>query len=370
MLQAQIYLDSPNVGELEKKYLERCIDSGFVSTHGPFVSEFENKSAELLGCATTVSVQSGTAGLHIALYELGIGKGDEVIVPVLTFAATANAIKYVGAKPIFADVDPATWNISPAAIRGCITSKTKAIMAVHLYGNPCKMDEIFEIAKQYDLYLIEDAAESLYSKFNEKQTGTFGDFGIFSFNGNKLITTGCGGLIIGKNNTRLDHVRFLVNQARDEDKGYFHPEIGFNYRMSNLQASLGLAQLERIDEFINKKKLFRKIYVDAFNGIKEINLQKAYGMGKSIWWLNSVTIDTQKIGKSIPEIQSTLAQDGIPSRRVFMPLVEFPPYRKEINNQYQHAYSIYEKGLCLPGSTLNNKINIELTADSLLRSIK
>jgi len=198
-----IHLDSPNLGDLEKEYLIKCIDSGFVSTYGPFVPEFEKKFANFLNCSVAVSVQSGTAGLHMAIYELGIGEGDEVIIPALTFVSTANAVKYVGAKPVFADVDPITWNIDPNSIRKLVNKKTKAIIAVHLYGNPCSMDEILTISRQNNLFLIEDATESLGSKYMGQATGNFGDFGVFSFNGNKIITTGGGGMIVGKNNIQI-----------------------------------------------------------------------------------------------------------------------------------------------------------------------
>ena len=188
----KLELDAPNVGELEKQYLNRTIDSGFVSTFGPFVPEFEEKLAEYLGVRKSVSTQSGTAAMHMALWELGIGKEDEVIVPALTFIATVNPVVYVGAKPIFVDVDIQTWNIDPEQIKRNITKKTKAIIPVHLYGNACNMDEIMDIAKRHNLRVIEDATESFGTIYKDKYTGTFGDLGCFSFNGNKTITTGGG----------------------------------------------------------------------------------------------------------------------------------------------------------------------------------
>ena len=224
----KIYLDKPNLGTLEKRSVNACLESSFVSTFGPFVSDFEKEFANFVGHGDAVSLQSGTAGLHMALYELGIGEGDEVILPVLTFVATANAIKYVGARPVFVDVDPLTWNVDPARVENAVTDKTRAIIPVHLFGNPCAMDDIVSIAKKYDLFIIEDATESLGAKYRGKYTGTFGDFGVFSFNGNKVITTGGGGMIIGNDKVRIKHIRFLINQARDEEKGYFHQEIGFN----------------------------------------------------------------------------------------------------------------------------------------------
>ena len=340
MMNRHIYLDDPNVGENEKKHLNRCIDSTFISTHGPFVPEFETKFARVLGCEMAVSLQSGTAGLHIALYELGIGKGDEVILPALTFVATANAIKYVGAMPVFVDVEPITWNISASGVEEAITSKTKAIIVVHLYGNPCAMDEIMDIAKRHNLYVVEDACQSLTSKYEDSFTGTFGDFGVFSFNGNKVITTGGGGMVLGSNEERVEHIKFLVNQAREEEKGYYHPEVGFNFRMTNLEASLGLAQLERLAEFVKKKKRFYKIYDRVFQDVDVIRMQRSYPKAEPMWWFTSVAIDTRKVGLTISEIQSELKVRNIPTRRVFMPVVEFPQYSESHNNGHANAYNI------------------------------
>ena len=370
MLQSRIYLDDPNIGDLEKKFLIRCLDSTYISTCGPYVSKFEEEFANVLDSNNAVALQSGTAGLHMALYELGIGEGDEVIVPALTFVATANAVQYVGAKPVFVDVNPETWNIDPGCVKEAISEKTKAIITVHLFGNPCAMEEIVSIAKQHKLYLVEDATESLGAKYKGKYAGTLGDFGVFSFNGNKVITTGSGGMIIGSNEKRVNHVRFLINQARDEQKGYFHPEIGFNYRMTNMEAALGLAQLKRLDEFIQKKKHFYEIYSQAFEGISDLRLQQSYPGSDSVWWLSSVTIDTKMVGLKIPEIQMKLKESGVPTRRIFMPIVEFPPYFDGDVSKFTETYRIYENGLNLPSSTLNRRSDIENAADNVIRIIK
>jgi len=291
----KIELDAPNVGKLEKEYLNNCIDSTFISTFGPFVPEFEEKFAQYIGSERAVSTQSGTAALHVALYQLGIGEGDEVIVPSLTFIATINPILFVGAKPVIVDVDPITWNIDPQEIRKAITKKTKAIIPVHLYGSVCNIDEIIEIARENKLFVIEDATESLGATYKNRQTGTFGDFGCFSFNGNKLITTGGGGMIVSNNQKKAEHIKFLVNQARDASKGYYHPEVGFNYRMTNIEASLGLAQLERIDKFLNKKRNFRIIYQEAFNDLPYIKFQEESDNSSGSWWLTCIKLRLIKI---------------------------------------------------------------------------
>jgi perosamine synthetase len=366
----RICLDDPNIGELEKKYLNRCIDSTFVSTHGPFAQEFETKFARLLNCTRAVSVQSGTAGLHITLYELGIKPGDEIIVPVLTFVATANAVKYVGAKPVFADVDPRTWVIDPARIEKMITRRTRAIIPVHLFGVPCRMDEIMDIAVRHNLLVIEDATESLGSKYRHQFTGTFGNFGVFSFNGNKLLTTGGGGMVVGSDKKRMKHIEFLVNQARDMERGYYHTEIGFNYRMTNLEAALGLAQLERIGEFIEKKQDTTRIYLQAFRDVEGLKFQESDSESEAIRWLNSLLIDTERTGKTIPDIQRILSGRGIPTRRIFMPITEFPPYKDSKRSRYVNAFRIYENGLCLPSSTLNTEEGIEYVARTVVSLLR
>jgi perosamine synthetase len=331
-----VYLDAPLFGEKEKEYLCKAIDTGYVSSVGPFVPEFEKKLAKYLGVEDAVAVQSGTAALHLSLYELGVGKGDEVIVPALTFVATVNPIVYVGAKPVFVDVDIKTWNMHPEEIEKKITEKTKAIIPVHLYGNPCNMDEIMNIAKKYELYVIEDATESLGAKYSGKFTGTFGDFGCFSFNGNKMITTGGGGLVVGKNTKRLEHIRFLANQAREVSRNYYHPEIGFNYRMTNIEAALGLAQFEQLENFIEKKKLFNSIYREELRKLKRVSFQEECEKGESCWWLTAITIE----GVDISELQKRLLREGIQTRRIFTPVVEFPMYRVKENFHSTFFYDL------------------------------
>src|SRR3989338_7221549 len=320
----QVYLDAPNVGELEKKYIAKAIDSGYVSTIGPWVREFEDKFADYLCTKIAVSTQSGTASIHIALHELKVGKDDEVIVPALTFVATVNPIIYVGAKPVFIDVDIKTWNINPEEIEKNITPRTKAIMPVHFYGNPCNMEAIMNTAKKNNLYVIEDATESLGALYKSRYVGTFGDLGCFSFNGNKVITTGGGGMVVGPDKNRLEHIKFLVNQARDESKGYYHSEIGFNYRMTNIEAALGLAQLEKLDEFLAKKRRFNKIYREELKNSSFIQFQEESDGAESIWWLTCIIL---KENLDVNDVQRKLKEKGIPTRRIFMPVTESLPYK-------------------------------------------
>ena len=343
-------LDAPSVGELEKEYLNKTIDSGFISTFGPFVGEFEDKFARRLGAARAVSTQSGTAALHVALYELGICNGDEVIVPSLTFIASVNPIVYVGAKPVFADVEEGTWNIDPDDVERKITSRTKAILPVHLYGNPCDMDRISGIARERNLFVVEDATESLDATFKSAYTGTIGDLGCFSFNGNKTITTAGGGMIAGNDVKRIEHIKFLVNQARDESRGYYHPEVGFNYRMTNIESALGLAQMEKLDEFSSKKRRFSEIYRDKLGQNGFVTFQKQYDGALSSWWLTCALFD-ERI--DVASLQIMLKERKIPTRRIFMPVTDFPPYL-DSEEKYPVSHTIYKRGLCLPSSTLNS----------------
>ncbi|HOO76002.1 MAG TPA: aminotransferase class V-fold PLP-dependent enzyme [Tepiditoga sp.] len=356
----EIFLDAPNIGEKEKEYLNKCIDSTYISTAGPFVPEFEEKFAVYNKSTKAVAVQNGTAAIFMAFYELGIGPGDEVIVPVLSFIASVTPVVHLGATPVFADIDINTWTIDLDEIEKLITEKTKAIIPVHLYGNPCDMDRIMKIAEKHNIYVVEDATESLGATYKGIKTGNFGDFGCFSFNGNKIMTTGGGGMVVSNNEKSTDHIKFLVNQARDASKGYYHPEVGFNYRLTNLQASLGLAQLERLPEFLEKKRKYAEMYKNSFKGNSKIKFQGSYDATESSYWLPSVITESDK---TIPEIQELLKSREIPTRRIFMPFTEFPMFAQYRKGEYKNAYKLYERGLNLPGSTLNDYEQIEYICD-------
>jgi len=363
---SKIFLEDPNLGDLEKKYLIKAIDTNFVSTVGPFVPEFEERFARYIGAKKAVSTQSGTAALHMALYQLGIGEGDEVIVPSLTFTASINPILYVGAKPVIVDVDTITWNIDPQEIRKAITKKTKAIIPVHLYGSVCHIDEIIEIARENKLLVIEDATESLGATYKNRQTGTFGDFGCFSFNGNKIITTGGGGMIVSNYQKQAEHIKFLVNQARDASKSIYQPEVGFNYRMTNIEAALGLAQLERIGGFLIKKRKFRKIYQEILSELSYIKFQKEYDNAEGSCWLNCIKIEKEI---DISNLMIKLTEKGIPSKRIFIPACEMP-YLKKYSKSCPNACEIYNQSISLPSSTLNDEEAIKNAALIIKETLK
>ncbi|MBU0571725.1 MAG: DegT/DnrJ/EryC1/StrS family aminotransferase [Candidatus Omnitrophica bacterium] len=351
----EIYLDAPNVGELEKKYVNEAIDAGFVSTVGPFVADFETKFSSYMGEAKAVSTQSGTAALHLALLRLGIGDEDEVILPVMTFIATANPVTYVGACPVFADVDADTWNITPETIEPLITERTKAIIPVHMYGNPCDMDGIMRLADKHGLAVIEDSTESLGGTYKGKMTGTFGTFGCFSFNGNKVITTGGGGMIVGNDAEEMMRIKSLANQARAIDGSDNYSEIGFNYRMTNIEAAIGLAQMEKLEDFLKTKRRFNEIYHNELAGMERVRFQRHYEGAVSSCWLTAAIFDKVR---DIDAFQRGLKARRVVTRKLFMPIVNFRPYRDHGKGGYPNANALYSKGLCLPSSTLNDEEQI------------
>jgi perosamine synthetase len=354
-----LLLDAPNLGEQEKKKLCECVDSTYVSTAGPFVPEFEERFAGYLGVPSAVAVQSGTAALHVALAEIGIGPGDEVIVPALSFVASVNPVLYAGATPVLVDVDPETWILDMAKVRKALTPRTKAVIPVHIYGNPCDLDALRELCEGEGISIIEDATESLGGTWRGRPTGTFGELGCFSFNGNKLITTGGGGMVVSRDPERAKHVKFLVNQARDASKGYFHPELGYNYRMTNLEASLGLAQMERIDGFLAAKRRFAAIYREVLDGIDGVTLQKETPGGESAWWLPSITVENIPV----PELQEALRTQGVPTRRIFSPMHTFPYLKQNAPFPCPNAERIYERGLNLPASTVSDDESVRHAAE-------
>jgi len=256
---------------------------------------------------------------------------------------------------VIVDVDCKTWNIDPLKIKEAITEKTKAIIPVHLYGNPCDMTEIMDIAKECNLFVIEDATESLGAKFNGKNMGVLGDFGCLSFNGNKLLTTGGGGMVVGSNIERIEHIRYLANQAKDTNNPGNHSEMGFNYRMTNIEAALGLAQLERMNGFLDKQKTFREIYHGALGGLSGVCFQENYSYAVESCWLTCITIENES---QITDLINKLKERGIPTRRLFVPLGEMS-YLKQYAGSCPNAVEIYQHGLCLPSSTLNEEDDIK-----------
>lgn len=355
-----IPLDWPNLGELEKHYLIKALESGYVSSAGPLVKEFEARFAAYLGARYAVATVNGTSAIHLALRILNIGPGDEVIVPALTFVATVNPILYVGATPVVADVDPATWSLDLEAVAEAITCRTKAIIPVHLYGNPVDIDGLLEVADRYGLWVVEDATEALGAMYKGKKVGTFGHVGVFSFNGNKILTTGGGGMLVTNDPQLARRARILVNQGRDpEETEYSHEEIGYNYRLTNLQAALGLAQLERLPEFLAIKRQNAAIYRKELGDIEGLHWQQETLGARSNWWLFSIWIDERKFGEDRHSVMQRLKSRGIQVRPLFKPIPEQPCYAKFSFAPCPVASRIYEGGLSLPSASF-------LTPDEIL----
>lgn len=352
IIKYKILLDAPNIGKLEKEYVLRALESGYVSSAGPLVGEFEERFAAYVGAKYAVATASGTAALHLALRLLGLGPGDEVIVPALTFIATINPVVYVGATPVVVDVDPQTWNIDPEEVEKAVTSRTRAIIPVHLYGNPADMDRLTGIARRYGLFVVEDAAEAVGATYKGRHVGTFGDIGIFSFNGNKIITTGGGGMLVTNNSVLAERARLLVNQGRASSSfEYEHIEIGYNYRLTNIQAALGLAQLERLEEFLTRKRKFAALYREVLGKEGGITWQEELPGAESSWWLFAVQVNPNRFWLDRDALIPKMQEAGIQVRPVFLPLSRQPAYRSYRFKTCSVAEKLHAQGLCLPSAT-------------------
>lgn len=357
----KIWLSSPHMGGSEFEYVKEAFDANWIAPLGPHVNGFEKDIASRLGENVHVAALSaGTAALHLALIQLGIQYGDEVICQSMTFSASANPIKYQGAVPVFVDSEFDTWNMDPNALREAIRDrfskgkKPKAIIVVHLYGMPAKMDEILAVAREFEIPVIEDAAEALGSSYKGRAAGTFGDFGVLSFNGNKIITTSGGGALVSKNEEAIEHTRFLATQARDVAPHYQHSQVGYNYRMSNICAGIGRGQMEVLTERVSRRREINHYYRDAFNELEGIIfLSEPSADYFSNFWLTTILVDHPKITRD--DMRLALEADNIESRPLWKPMHLQPVF--EGTSFYGGGISerLFEKGLCLPsGSNLTN----------------
>lgn len=339
-----IPISQPSITDKEIDYVTDAIKSGWVSSLGKYIDIFEEKFAQYCGTKYAVATSNGTTALHLTLVSLGITENDEVIVPDFTFVATASAVRYIGAKVITVDIEEDTLCISPEAINKAITPKTKAIIPVHLYGHPANMREINSIAKEYNLFVIEDAAEAHGAEEKGKRVGGLSDAGIFSFYGNKIITSGEGGMITTNNKKLYKKLRYLRDHAMSKDKRYWHTEVGFNYRMTNLQAALGVAQFERIDELLAKKKEIFNWYKEELQHIKNIKLNFQKDDYKNVYWMICIEL----IGyneKQRDNLLIQLKEKGIDGRPFFYPISDMPMYKKS-NTEVTHQ--VFRRGFNLP----------------------
>ena len=339
-----IPISQPSITQKEIDYVTDAVKSGWVSSLGEYVEKFEKMFSEYCDTKYSLTTSNGTVALHLTLAALGIKQEDEVIVPNFTFIATANSVKYLGGKVITADIDEETYCISPKAIEKAITSKTKAIIPVHLYGHPANMAEINKIAKENNVFVIEDAAEAHGADINGKKVGGLGDAGIFSLYGNKIITSGEGGIITTNNHALYEKMKYLRDQAMSLEKRYWHTEIGFNYRMTNLQAALAVAQLERIDEMLDKRIEIFSWYHKYLNNINGIKLNPKSENYKNVYWMICVELlNLSEIERD--NIMVTLNDKHIDSRPYFYPISEMPMYTT-VNAPVTKLIS--ERGINLP----------------------
>lgn len=348
----------PLLGEKELSYVSDCIISNWVSSTGKYVSQFESLFADYCGTRYAVTTSSGTTALHLALLALDVHQGDEVIVPSLTFIATANAVTYTGAKPVFVDSEQETWNIDPNRIEEAITPATKAIIPVHLYGHPANMDPILEIARRHKLTVVEDAAEAHGAEYKGKKVGSMGDIGVFSFFGNKIITTGEGGMVVTDNEDLAEKMRIVRAHGMDPNRRYWHTVLGYNYRMTNIQAALGVAQMERIDQIVEQKRRNAAVYNKELKDIPGIILPPELVWAKNIYWLYSILVDEKKFGISSQELECQLKEKGIETRIFFPPVHKQPIYNTGQNLLVSERLS--RCGLSLPSS-------VNLSKDEILR---
>lgn len=346
----------------ELAYLTECIETGWVSSSGAFVKKFEEAFAAEVGVGHAITASSGTSALHLALLALGVGPGDEVIIPALTMIATGNAVLYTGATPVIVDVDRRTGNIDPAAVKRAITGRTRAVFAVHLYGLPCPMDALSEICSEHGLALLEDAAEAIGTTYAGKKAGGLGLGGCFSFFANKAITTGEGGMVTTNDDDFAHRVRRFKDQWFIPEKRFFHPQVGYNYRMSNLQAAVGLAQLERVETLVKARQTVAARYNRLLEGFSHLDTPlDAFEGGANSHWMYAVSLTSEEDGLR-DRLAAYLKTEGIDSRGYFYPMNEQPAFQ-EFEADCPAAASLSSRGLLLPtGPTLSEEQQERITA--------
>ncbi len=355
----RIYLSPPHMGEDERKLLLEGFDSNWIAPLGPHVDAFEREFAEKVGAPHAVALSSGTAALHLALLMLGVSRDDEVIVSSLTFSASANPVSYLGARPVFIDAEASSWNMDPGLLEEELADCArrgrlpKAVVAVDLYGQSADYDRIREACARYDVPIIEDAAEALGSTYRGRAAGTFGAMGAFSFNGNKIITTSGGGMLVSDRKDWIDRARFLSTQARDPAPHYQHSQIGYNYRMSNLLAAVGRGQLRVLDERVEARRANNAFYREALRDLPGVEFMPEAPYGRANCWLTCITVDPEAFGATREDIRLELERQNIESRPVWKPMHLQPVFSSCRMRGGQVSERLFERGLCLPsGSSL------------------
>jgi perosamine synthetase len=363
---------APKLGQRDVSLVAKCVRSSWISGTSPYVSEFEDKFAKYCGCRYGVATNSGTTALHLVLAALGIGQGDEVIIPTFTMIATANAVTYTGAKVVIVDSEPLTWNINPESISSHITSRTKAIVPIHTYGHPADMDSILDVAKEHDLYVIEDAAEAHGAEYKGRRTGSLGHAGCFSFYANKIITTGEGGMIVTNDAELAEKANWLRAHAFGRHgKHFYHEALGFGYRMSGLQASLGLAQLERIDSFVDSRRKNARLYNSLLAELSsKITVPPEANWARSVYWMYSILLKDNS-GLSRQDFMTNLADMGIETRTFFYPVHKQPIYSTHFSGQrFPVADDISKRGVNLPSGTGLTSRQISYVCECITKIMK
>jgi len=383
----RIPLSEPWLCGNEWAYLKECLDSGWISSAGPFVSRFERKFIEdyVGGPTYAVAVVNGTAGLHLALRAVCVEPGDEVIVPTLTFIAPVNAIRYCGAQPVFIDAAPTTWQVDVSQVarfledcevraESCWNRKTgrrvRAILPVHLLGLACDMERIHALATRYHLKVIEDAAEAIGVRYRGRPAGTWGDLGVFSFNGNKTLTCGGGGMVVTRNPLWANRVRYLSTQARDDAREYVHNEVGHNYRLTNLHAAIGLAQLEQAERLLSRKRAIAAAYEQALSGIEGVTLMPTPPHTEPTYWLYTILLAPGTTVAQRNRVLDRLAAEGLEARPLWQPIHTLPPYRDGQVVGGEAASDLHARGVCLPSSAGMTDEDLRRCVETAARVLK
>ena len=352
----KIWLSPPHISENEQKYVKEAFDSNWIAPAGPHINLFEDELSKMSDGLNVAVLSSGTAAIHLALVLLGVKRNDFVICSSFTFSASVNPIIYQGAHPIFIDSEEDTWNMDPILLEEAIiekisqNNKPKAIILVHLYGYPAKLDEIIDIAKKYKIPVIEDAAEAIGSTYKNRPLGTFGDIGIYSFNGNKIITTSSGGALLSKDNNIIEKARFLSTQARDDYPHYEHSEIGYNYRMSNVCAAIGIGQLEVLKDRVKKRRYIHDYYKEHLSSLKDIHFLEDLPGFYSNRWLTTIVLSKNSVINR-EDIRLSLLKENIESRPLWKPMHLQPIFKKYQAYVTGIGEDLFNRGLCLPSGS-------------------
>jgi len=361
---------APVLNGNEKAYVADCLDSTWISSSGKYIEQFEAAFAKFCDVKHAAACCNGTVALHLALMALGVGTGDEVIVPTLTFVATANAVAYCGARPVFVDSEPETWNMDPALIEQKITNQTKGIIVVHLYGHPVDMDPVMSIARRHGLFVIEDAAEAHGALYKGRKVGSIGDIATFSFYGNKIITTGEGGMVVTNDDALASKVRQLKGQGMDPQRRYWFPMTGYNYRMTNIAAAIGLAQLEKATWHIHRRREVAQWYLQHLRGVPALILPVEKDWAQNVYWMFTAILD-ESLTADRDEVMSALAREGVETRPVFYPMHVLPPYRHLTKGQeFPVADRLAQRGINLPTWAGLTEEDVQFVSHNLLKCIE